>query len=133
MTILFGRRPKNMKAINGLLQPCPDSPNCVSSQMPGTSHFVEPLTFRDTPAASFLRLKKVILEMRGTTIVQELNHYLHVECRSALLGFIDDLVLMLDGPAALWHVRSASRVGYSDLGANRRRVEMLRQKFNRKT
>ena len=53
--------------------------------------------------------------------------YAHFVFRTPLLGFADDLELRLDAGAGLIHVRSSSRVGRSDLGANERRVERLRE------
>jgi len=58
--------------------------------------------------------------------VKETSDYLHAECRSAWFGFVDDLELHLRPSEASIAVRSASRLGYSDLGVNRRRVEDLR-------
>jgi uncharacterized protein (DUF1499 family) len=58
--------------------------------------------------------------------VNETPGYLHAECRSALFGFVDDLELHLRVSEGVIAVRSASRLGYSDLGVNRRRVEILR-------
>ena len=52
--------------------------------------------------------------------------YLHAECQSALMGFVDDLELHAQPDAGRIDVRSASRLGYGDLGVNRRRVETLR-------
>ena len=54
------------------------------------------------------------------------RRYLHAEFKSALLGFVDDVQFMADPAAGVIHMRSASRVGYSDLGANRKRVENIR-------
>jgi uncharacterized protein (DUF1499 family) len=67
-----------------------------------------------------------------TRIVADTGSYLHAECRSALFGFVDDLELQLRPDRSLIAVRSASRVGYSDLGANRRRVEELRSELARR-
>ena len=59
-------------------------------------------------------------------IVKATDVYLHAECKSSLLGFVDDLELQLRPSEGLITIRSASRVGFSDLGVNRRRVERLR-------
>jgi uncharacterized protein (DUF1499 family) len=64
--------------------------------------------------------------MPRTRIVRETADYLHAECRSTLFGFIDDLELNLRPTEGIIAVRSASRLGYSDFGANRRRIERLR-------
>jgi len=58
--------------------------------------------------------------------------YLHVEFRSTLFRFVDDVEFVIDEPQGLIHIRSASRVGYSDLGANRKRMEKIRLAFQQR-
>lgn len=111
---------------NGRLAPPPRSPNCVSSQTDRTSHRVPPLPLLGDPAQAIPRLRALIEAMPRTRIVTESEGYLHAEFRTRWLGFVDDLELLVDAPGGVIHVRSASRVGYSDLGANRNRVEALR-------
>lgn len=62
----------------------------------------------------------------GVHIVTDSADYLHAECKSTVFGFVDDLELHLRPREGVIAVRSAARLGYSDLGANRRRVERLR-------
>jgi uncharacterized protein (DUF1499 family) len=64
-----------------------------------------------------------------TTIVDDSGQYLHAECRSAVFRFVDDLELHLRPDEGAIAVRSASRLGYSDFGVNRGRVETLRRKL----
>jgi uncharacterized protein (DUF1499 family) len=71
------------------------------------------------------------MELPRTRIVKETEDYLHAECRSALFRFVDDLELQLRPSESIIAVRSASRLGYSDLGVNRRRVEGLRESLTR--
>lgn len=75
------------------------------------------------------RLKDVVNNISGTTLVDEQDGYLYFECASKLLGFVDDLEFLCDAEEQVIHVRSASRLGYSDLGVNRKRVEGIRRKF----
>jgi uncharacterized protein (DUF1499 family) len=70
--------------------------------------------------------------MTRVRIVTATDHYLHAECSSALFGFVDDLECLLDAEAGVIHLRSAARMGYSDLGVNRRRIETLRERVNRR-
>ena len=108
------------------LEPCPDSPNCVSSDAADADHQVAPLGFASDPAAAWQALRDVVRTLPRTTVVVDSDQFMHVEFRSALFGFVDDVHLVLrpeDGHIA---VRSASRMGYSDLGANRKRVERIR-------
>jgi len=70
---------------------------------------------------------QVVSGLKGVRIVQRTDTYVHAECRSAVLGFVDDLQLVLRPEEGIISVRSASRIGYWDLGVNRRRVERLRR------
>ena len=63
------------------------------------------------------------------TIVVERADYLHAETASKMLGFVDDNEFYLDRKARVIHVRAAARLGFSDLGANRARIEALRKRF----
>lgn len=122
-------RPKNPEMNQGKLSSCPDSPNCVSSQSADEKHWIEPLHY-DIPAADAMaRLKKVVSSMERNKIVAEEDGYLHVEFKSALFRFVDDVEFELDSENSIIHVRSASRSGYYDFGVNRRRVELIRSKL----
>ena len=56
--------------------------------------------------------------------------YLRAVFKTRLMRFRDDFEARLDAEAGRIHVRSASRLGYSDLGANRKRVEALRSAWS---
>ncbi len=123
-------RPRNLGVRNGLLAACPDSPNCVNSQQHADElHGIPPLAFRDTPAEAKARLKAVIGRQPRTKLVQETSDYLRYEFRTRFCYFVDDVEFHVDGIAKVVHVRSASRLGHSDLGTNRRRIEALRAQF----
>ena len=115
----------------GKLSPCPESPNCVSSQSSDPSHYVEPLSYPDTQENAKNRLLKIIQSMSRSQIISTTDNYIHVEYTSLIFRFVDDVEFLFDGEQKLIHIRSASRVGYSDLGANRNRVETIRQKFQK--
>jgi len=115
---------------DGRLAPCPDSPNCVSSQSNDPDHYIEPLRFSGTPEEALSRLRKVVGSMKRARIVESGSTFLHAEFRSLIFRFVDDVEFYIELEGSLIHVRSASRVGYSDLGANRRRVERIRQLYN---
>lgn len=108
------------------LAPCPDKPNCVCSEARDRQHAVAPLTLRGDPAAAWPAIQEVVGSLPRTRIISSDAGYLHAEFRTRVLRFVDDLELLLDAEARQVAVRSASRVGYSDLGANRKRVETLR-------
>ena len=114
-----------------VLPPCPDSPNCVSSQSSEKRHRIEPLAFQGASEAAFAELGYIVRSIKRTKIVEETGTYLHAECKSALFGFVDDVEFLLDEKNRLIHVRSAARTGYWDLGVNRRRIERIRANFAR--
>jgi uncharacterized protein (DUF1499 family) len=123
-------RPEALGLTRGKLSPCPDSPNCVCSEDPSGPHAIAPLEFKGAPNEAVTKLKLAVLGMRRVTLVEERDGYLHAEFRSALLGFVDDVEFSMQPEAKRIQVRSASRVGNSDLGVNRRRVEEIRRRFS---
>ncbi|MFO7557279.1 MAG: DUF1499 domain-containing protein [Desulfobacterales bacterium] len=127
-----GKRPANLGVHNGLLADCPGTPNCVNSQATDESHSIASLSYSGDKKDAFLRLKKIIESEKRTRIITESEAYLHVEFTSMIMGFVDDVEFYFpDEP--LIHVRSASRLGSSDLGVNRKRVERLRELFSGKS
>jgi uncharacterized protein (DUF1499 family) len=111
------------------LAPCPSSPNCVSSQATDAGHRVDALAYSGDTAAAMRRLRSVIEAMPRTRIVSASDTALQAEFTSRLFRFVDDVQCVADAPAGVIQIRSASRVGYSDLGANRKRVEAIRAAF----
>jgi uncharacterized protein (DUF1499 family) len=71
-----------------------------------------------------------VVESTGGTVEAATDIYLWATYRSRLFRFVDDLELRLDAEKGVVHVRSASRLGYSDFGVNRERVEMLRKRLD---
>ena len=110
------------------LAPCPNSPNCVNSQETGRSA-VAPLAFSDSVPSAFARLQRIVASLPRTRVVEATDSYLHAEVKSRIFGFVDDIEFLIDPLASQVHVRSASRVGYSDFGVNRARVEAIRVRF----
>jgi uncharacterized protein (DUF1499 family) len=125
-----GSRSSQIGAAGGRLAPCPDSPNCVSSQSEDKGHAVAPLRYEGTAEAAMQKLVGIIRGMRGARIKTVQERYIHAEFTSFLFRFVDDVEFLLDDGSKTIHVRSASRVGYSDLGVNRRRVEEIRSRFD---
>ncbi len=125
-----GKKPTNIGVNSGKLAPCPNSPNCVSSQSQDVQHKIEPLTYKSSPQQAMANLKTAIENMERTKIITENDNYLYAEFSTKLMGYVDDVEFYLDLSANIIHVRSASRLGKSDLGVNRKRVETIRAKFN---
>jgi uncharacterized protein (DUF1499 family) len=92
-------------------------------------HHVPPLEIRGEPDAAWAALVAAVRATPGVSIVAERPGYLHAAYASRVFGFVDDVELQLDRPARLVHVRSASRVGYSDFGVNRARIEEFRTRL----
>lgn len=109
------------------LAPCPDSPNCVSSDATDPSHRVEPLVLAVSAEAAWPQIIDTVKSLPRTAVIQVTGDYLHAECRSVVFRFVDDLELELRKGEGTVAVRSASRVGHSDFGVNRRRAERLRE------
>lgn len=122
-----GERPDNLGAREGLLASCPSSPNCVSSQAVDERHLIAPMAFKGDPNEAFARLKLVLSRRSDISVVEDLPGYLRVELRTIL--FVDDGEFLLDRTNEVIHVRSASRLGYSDFGKNRSRLEEIRRHF----
>lgn len=111
------------------LAPCPNSPNCVSSLAQDATHRVEPLPLDGSPEEALARLREIIEAMPRATVDEVGQTHLKARFRSRLFRFVDDLDLVVDAQAGRIHIRSASRVGKSDLGVNRSRVEAIRARY----
>jgi len=119
--------------VNGdQLTPCPDSPNAVSSQATDPRHAIAPLVMTGDPSSALQRCRDVILEERGIRLVEEGTNYLRFEAVTRWWRFVDDVECLASPTNRLVHVRSASRIGRSDLGTNRRRIERIRDRLARK-
>ena len=123
--------PPRVQLVDGKLRACPKSRNCVSSEGDNTSSRVEPLAFKGPSEKAWSDLKEIIRELGGK-IQEEHDGYLWATFTTRLFRFVDDVEFRMVSTDGIIHVRSASRVGYSDLGVNRRRVEKLRTIFNQK-
>jgi uncharacterized protein (DUF1499 family) len=110
-------------------EPCPDTPNCVSSLALDAGHRVEPFVITGDPAVALAHLKTALLKEKRISVTKEQGGYLHAEARSLVFRFVDDIELFLDVDSRVIHVRSASRTGHGDFGVNRRRVERIRNHY----
>jgi uncharacterized protein (DUF1499 family) len=120
---------ENMGMIEDKLAPCPGSPNCVSTQSEGKGHAMKPLPYLQTREASREKILSILKDMKRTKIFKLTDSYIHVECRTALFRFVDDVEFFLDETTRVLHFRSASRVGYYDFGLNRRRMKRISEKY----
>jgi uncharacterized protein (DUF1499 family) len=125
-----GSRPALLGVTNGKFIPCPGSPNCVSSQDRDQKHAIEPLSYKGSPQEARTHLLAIIGGMKRAKVVTAQELYIHVEFTSAIFRFVDDAEFFIDDMQKVIHLRSAARLGYSDFGVNRKRMETIRQKFN---
>lgn len=128
-TIFAGSRPANLGLQSGKLAPCPSSPNCVSSLSQNAQQKIAPFAYNSTPAQAIANLKQVIQSFGHAKIITETDRYLYAEFTSTWMGFVDDVEFLVDEAKKVINVRSASRLGESDLGVNRQRIETIRAKL----
>ena len=117
---------------NDKLKQCPQSPNCVNSQAKDKEHFIEPLSVNATPPETKNYILKILNELKQAKIVVVEDNYIRAEFVSTIFRSVDDVEFYFpdeNSKELIIHVRSASRVGYSDLGVNRKRIELIRRKL----
>ncbi|PYF81800.1 uncharacterized protein (DUF1499 family) [Marinomonas alcarazii] len=126
---ISNKLPEGLGVTDGFLKPCPSSPNCVSTQAAedDKEHYVEPIIYTSDRKSAQLAIESYLLEQGNTRIVTSTLGYVHFEVESSLVGYIDDVEVYLPDADSAIHVRSASRVGYSDFGVNRDRVRQIKE------
>lgn len=124
-----GKRPADLGLTGSVLRPCPDTPNCVSSEAGTPADKLVPSLPAPGGRGDLERLATVVRAWPRTEIITTTQDYLHAESTSLLLRFVDDVEFRFDLAAQVIHVRSASRLGKSDLGVNRKRVEGIRDRW----
>ena len=124
---LGNKMPEGLGVTDGLLKSCPTSPNCVSTQASPDDmvHYVEPIIYTGDRKATQLKIESSMLSKGRVRIVSSTLGYVHFEVRSPFVGYIDDVELYFPEGDSVVHIRSASRVGYSDFGVNRERVRQI--------
>lgn len=127
--VLAGCGKSPVGTYNKRLMPCPSSPNCVSSHETEASHFVEPIRYTVSRKQAWEAVISILEDFPRTRVAIIHDNYIHAEFRSRIFRFVDDMEFLFDEDAPLIHIRSASRVGYSDMGVNRKRVEAIRERF----
>ena len=133
--LLRGTMPADLGVNDGRLKPPSRTPNSVSSQAalhPGAGAEyarIEPIRYAGDGAAALTRIGAIVLKMRGARILQSGPDYLYVQFETRWLKFVDDAEFWVDPAGSVIHVRSASRIGRKDFGANRARIEAIRAQF----
>lgn len=123
------KRPDHLGIHDGRLAGCPDTPNCVASYAQQKSQKMDPIPFDGSTEGAISQLKDVIEEMPRSRLISSDENYLHVEFSTAVFRFTDDVEFLIDSANSVIHFRAASRVGHSDLGANRKRMNKIIHRF----
>jgi uncharacterized protein (DUF1499 family) len=121
--------PYGLGLSNGELAACPDRPNCVSSRAEDPEQRMAPLSLEQSAEKALAEISGIIRSMPRTRIVTADDHYLHAEFRSLVFGFVDDVEFAIAEEEHVIHFRSASRLGRSDLGVNRQRMEEIARRY----
>ena len=136
MGFFSGRAPDGLGVQAGRLKAPSETPNSVSSQaglFPGHPQRryadIAPFTYTGDGQAALRRMAGLLQASERCLLVTQSTDYLYAQCSTRWLKFTDDVEFYLDASAGVIHVRSASRIGRSDLGVNRARVEALRMRF----
>ncbi|OUL36680.1 hypothetical protein BV372_06155 [Nostoc sp. T09] len=111
---------------NAHLSSCPASDNCVVSQDADSKHAIDPIAYHVDRNAAKETLLKVLTVVPRTEVIENTDNYIHALSKSRIFKFVDDVEFYFPPNESVIHVRSASRVGESDLGVNRRRLEQIR-------
>lgn len=122
----------DVQLLDGHLRPCPETPNCVSSESVAPQSRIEPLRFKGAPQAAWTDLESSTRDLGGT-VVEQRDGFLWATFTSRVFRFVDDVEFRMVAEEGVIHLRSASRVGRSDMGVNRERVEKLRAQFEKQS
>ena len=132
---MSGRVPSNIGVVDGKLAACPDSPNCVSTQATDSEQKMIPIALAatdETDQSAIEEIKSVIAKhFSRAKLVSEKEDYLHYEFTSLIFRFVDDVEFLVDTDKQQIDFRSAARVGHSDLGKNRKRMERISDLLSR--
>jgi uncharacterized protein (DUF1499 family) len=131
--------PPELGTQGGVLRPCPESPNCVRTRNADDEHRMDPLPLsvlggadgapEQAAQAALDRIAGIVAAMPRGTVTERRDPYLAAEFRSRIMGFIDDVEFLVDEADGVVHFRSASRLGQSDMGANRQRMTEIRRRW----
>ncbi|MBI3716822.1 MAG: DUF1499 domain-containing protein [Betaproteobacteria bacterium] len=129
MGLFAGSRPEGLGFVDGHFKPPSWKPNCVSSTIEKSDrHYIEPIALG---AGNWAKLVATVKAQPRAAVVTENPDYLYAEFTSAGMGYVDDVEFALDAKSGVIQVRSSSRLGISDRGVNRARIEKIREDFSR--
>lgn len=123
-----GKRPNDLGIHDGQLKGPSSKPNSVCSHASSGYAKIAPFALGDDPSATWQRLQDIVGD--EAEIINADDRYIYAEYTSPLMGYVDDVEFLRDDASGVIHLRSASRLGYSDMGANRKRIEQIRQRLD---
>ena len=127
-----GKIPDTIGVRQSALADCPKTPNCVSTEALDGSHKIDPFRLKGDPGIKWPEVIRTASSLPRSKVIKSTDDYVHLECRSLVFRFVDDLELYLTSSEGLVSIRSAARLGKSDFGVNRERVELLRKMLKEK-
>ena len=120
---------KPIGIVDGKLHPCPKSPNCVSTQAIDENQKMEPINYSRSLEDAKAKIIDIIKSLKRSKIVKNEENYIHIEFRTAAFRFVDDVEFLFDDKEKVIHFRSRARMGYSDMGVNRKRMKEITKLF----
>ena len=133
MGLLQGTAPTDLGVHQGKLKGLSSTDNSVSSQAdlyadhPQRKYSsIAPLAVRGDGSTTITKLKVIVEGMDGAKLITNAPDYLYAQYTTPLMKYVDDVEFWFDPAAGVIQVRSASRIGKSDLGLNRKRIEVVR-------
>ena len=116
---------KPIGILNGKFHPCPKSPNCVSTHATDDKQKMNPIKFSGSLNEAKDKIIDIISSLKRSKIITNKENYIHAEFRTATFKFVDDVEFLFDDSEKIIHFRSRARLGYSDMGVNRKRMETI--------
>ncbi|MCK4866158.1 MAG: DUF1499 domain-containing protein [Gammaproteobacteria bacterium] len=133
---ILGQQSKSKQTpglIDGHLSKCPDTPNCFNTEIKDHArHYISPIKTSGNTSDSLSKLKNIVRNMGGIIQVENENYFSAI-FSSSVFGFVDDLEIRIDTKNNVIHIRSASRVGRSDMGINKKRIMLIKQSYKKKS
>jgi uncharacterized protein (DUF1499 family) len=120
---------KPIGIVDGKLHPCPKSPNCVSTQATDEKQKMEPINYSGSLEDAKRKIITIINSLKRSKVITNEENYIHIEFRTATFRFVDDVEFLFDDKEKIIHFRSRARMGYSDMGVNRKRMENITKLF----
>ena len=118
---------KPIGIVDGKFYPCPNTPNCVSTQATDAKHKISPISYSGAMSEVKEKIIKIVNSLKRTKIITNTENYIHAEVRTATFKFVDDVEFFFDDSEKIVQFRSRARSGHSDMGVNRKRMEKIRE------